>query len=115
MVRALRAPVSSYPVGGDCCPDVPGLTPGALSEVGVDEGEVKVGAASPGLGVDLLHQPLQLLEGGVQPGVDLQLVSRGVTWRSSVTCNTTMIGINPVTRVHFYTLYGYQKPDLGVN
>ena len=89
----VRAPVSPYPVGGDCCPDVPGLTPGALSEVGVDEGEVKVGAASPGLGVDLLHQPLQLLEGGVQPGVDLQLVSRGVTWRTSVTCNITMIVI----------------------
>ena len=89
----VRTFVSPYPVGGDCCPDVSGLTPGALSEVGVDEGEVKVGAAPPGLGVDLLHQPLQLLEGGVQPGVDLQLVSRSVTWGTSVTRNTTIIGI----------------------
>ena len=62
------------------CADISGLTPGVLSEVRVDQGEVEVSSASSGLRIDLLHQALQLLESCVHPGVHLELVGRGVAW-----------------------------------
>ena len=49
-------------------------SPGSLPEVRVDDGKVKVGAATSGLRVHLLDQARQLLQGGVHPCVDLQLV-----------------------------------------
>ena len=58
--------------------------PGSLPEVRIDDGEVEVGAASPRLGVHLLDQPGQLLQGGVHPCVDLQLVLRCLTCRNEV-------------------------------
>ena len=66
-----------------CCTNVSSLAPWVLSQVRVDQGEVEVGPASPGLGVDLLHQTLQLLQGGVHPGVHLELIGRSVAWRFS--------------------------------
>ena len=58
--------------------------PGSLPEVRIDDGEVEVGAASPRLGVHLLDQPGQLLQGGVHPCVDLQLVLRRLTCGNDV-------------------------------
>ena len=69
----------TYPLRGNGGAHIPGLTPGPLAEVRVDEGEVEVGAPPPGLGVHLLHETLQLLETGVLPGVHLELVGRGPT------------------------------------
>ena len=50
------------------------IRPGSLSKVWVNDGKVKVGAATSGLRVHLLDQARQLLQGGVHPCVDLQLV-----------------------------------------
>ena len=55
-------------------------SPGPLPEVRVDNCKVKVGAAAPGLRVHLLDQTSQLLQGGVHPCVDLQLVLGCLTY-----------------------------------
>ena len=60
--------------------DLRPYSPGPLSEVRIDNCKVKVGAAAPGLWVHLLDQPSQLLQGGVHPRVDLQLVLRCLTY-----------------------------------
>ena len=70
-------------------------SPGSLPEVRVDDGEVEVGAASPRLWVHLLDQPSQLLQGGVHPCVDLQLVLR------CLTCG------NDVVTLHFKVISGF--------
>ena len=60
--------------------DIRPYSPGPLSEIRIDNCKVKVGATAPGLWVHLLDQPCQLLQGGVHPGVDLQLVLRCLTY-----------------------------------
>ena len=55
-------------------------SPGPLPEVRVDNCKVKVGATAPGLRVHLLDQTSQLLQGGVHPCVDLQLVLGCLTY-----------------------------------
>ena len=55
-------------------------SPGSLPEVRVDDGKVKVGTTSPRLRVHLFDKTGQLLQGGVHPGVDLQLVLGRLTY-----------------------------------
>ena len=64
-------------------PNVSSLAPRALSQVGIDEGEVEVGSAPASLWIDLLDESLQLLQSGVQPGVHLELIAGGVACRGN--------------------------------
>ena len=73
----------TYPLRGNGGAHIPGLTPGPLAEVRVDEGEVEVGSAPASLWIDLLDESLQLLQSGVQPGVHLELIAGGVACRGN--------------------------------
>ena len=55
-------------------------SPGSLPEVRVDDGKVEVGTTSPRLRVHLFDKTGQLLQGGVHPCVDLQLVLGCLTY-----------------------------------
>merc|ERR1719373_676575 len=67
------------PLRCNCCSNISGLTSWILSEVRIHQSKVKVGSSSSGLWIDLLDQSLQLLQGSVHPGVDLELICRGIS------------------------------------
>ena len=75
--------------------------PGPLPEVRVDDCKVKVGAAAPGLWVHLLDQTSQLLQGGVHPCVDLQLVLGCLTYGEELCYTVVQYEVELSSKLNF--------------